>query len=198
MKWRSRKLIIPTFFILLIIAAGIGIFFWQRGSINQQQSATRISKPFVFPKITVYPQNAPPTPGPGRMTYTNTKYRYSFIYPSQWKLRMVTNQNKVDIVQGMYQIQAGVNGYPFDISCQSNPQGLDAQSWFHQQGGGTGIGYIALTSGEAAYLDIEQGQVGVKNYILVHKQVVCSFGVAIANDANNSIIDAIVNSFKWQ
>src|SRR5216683_7836772 len=166
MKWRSRGLSILAIFILVIIAAGTGLFFWHRGSIYQQPGVTRTPEAFVFPKVTVYPQEAPPLPGPGRTIYTDTKYGYSFVYPSEWKLRMVTNQNNADIVQGMYQVQAGVDGYPFDISCQSNPQGLDAQSWFNQQGSGTGIGYITLKSGVTAYLDIEHGQVGVKDYTL--------------------------------
>jgi hypothetical protein len=198
MKWRSRGPIILAIFILVIIAAGTGLFFWHKGSISQQPSITITSRVFVFPRVTVYSQDAPPTPGSGRTTYTNIKYGYSFVYPSEWKLRMVANQNNADIVQGMYQVQAGVDGYPFDISCQSNPQRLDAQSWFNQQGGGIGLGYVMLKSGVTAYLDIEHGQVGVKDYTLVHDQVVCSFGVVIANDANNTITDAIVNSFKWQ
>ncbi len=199
MNWRSPGLITVAISILVIIAVGTGLFFWlSRSSSRQQPSVTRTSKAFLFPQVTVYSQDAPPTPGPARTTYTNTKYGYSFVYPSEWKLRMVTNQNNVDIVQGMYQVQAGVDGYPFDISCQSDPQGLDAQSWFNQQGGGTGIGYITLKSGVTAYLDIEHGQVGVKDYTLVHGHIVCSFGVVIANDANNAITDAIVNSFKWQ
>jgi hypothetical protein len=195
---RRTFVILASLVAILIIAGGVVVFLRISPGILQHQNVRTGTNAFVFPKVSVYPQDAPPTPGPGRMTYTSGKYGYSFIYPSEWKLRMVTNQNNVDIVQGLYQVQAGVDGYPFDISCQTNPNGLDAQSWFNQQGSGTGIGYITLKSGVTAYLDIEHGQVGVKDYTFVHDHVVCSFAAVIANDANNTITDAIVNSFKWQ
>ncbi|MFL5624078.1 MAG: hypothetical protein ACJ788_00600 [Ktedonobacteraceae bacterium] len=199
MKGRTSSILWTIVAFLAIVGGITGFLLWYVGILQPQRAKIPIAiNQYGIPVATVYPQDAPPTPGSARTTYTNTKYGYSFIYPSEWKLRMVTNQNNVVIVQGLYQVQAGVDGYPFEVGCQANPQGLDAQSWFNQHGGGTGIGDITLKSGVTAFLAIEHGQVGVKDYILVHNHIVCSFDVVIANDANNGITEAIVNSFKWQ
>lgn len=119
------------------------------------------------------------------------------MYPSEWKLKIFTFQN-TDTVQGHYQVHAGVDGYPFEMDCYANPDGLDAQSWFNKRGdAGTGVGFITLNSGETAYLSVGHGQTGYTVYTLVHSHVVCQFVVTIANQANNEVTDAVVNSFKW-
>lgn len=181
--------------ILVILGGVAGIFIWYL-DVFQHQNVKTEPRAFIFPHATVYSQNAPPTPGTTLTTYTNSKYGYRFMYPHKWQLHMSSFQG-VDTVQGLYQVRAGDN-YPFEINCQQNPDGLDAQTWFNQKGHGTGIGYINLKSGIAAYLSVGHGQVDYKTYTLVHNHIICSLGITIANDANNSLTDNIINSFIWQ
>jgi hypothetical protein len=194
MNWRSRGLITLAIFILVIIVAGTGLFFWQRGSFSQQQSSTAIT-PKAFP--TTAP-NGIPIPGPGRTTYTNTKNGYSFTYPSEWRLSQYTDQGK-DVVQGHYPAYVG-DRYPFQVTCQANPNGLDAQTWFNQHNlYDTGLGYTALGNGLTAYLSVGHGEVEWKSYTLVHSEVACEVTtfIFINDDAINQVNNSIVNNFTW-
>lgn len=148
---------------------------------------------------TVFPFNQPPTPSLSRTTYTNTRYGYSFVYPSEWKLIEHMFQG-IDTVHASYQVQAG-DANPVDISCQSNAGNLEEQSWWKQNNkhiSGSGIGFIKLKSGVTAYFAVEHGQIGIEDYTLTHNQIACSFSMSLSNQANNAITNEVVNSFRWK
>lgn len=183
MNWRlPNYLIILSIVIFLLLAGGLGYLIY-----HQNQSL-----------VTVYPMNDIPTPSSSRTTYTNTTYRYSFVYPSQWSLDEFTFQN-VDRITAHYQVPTGGDAYPFEIGCMANPNGLDAQTWVKQNDdGGTPIGLLRLKSGETTFLSLEHGQVVAQTYTLTHNQVVCEFTEVQANHANALIIESVLNTFTWQ
>jgi hypothetical protein len=188
LNWRlPRFLIIVAILIFLVLAGGLGYHLYQR-SHSQNQSGVG----------TVYSLNEIPTPSPSRTTYTNTKYGYSFVYPSQWNLSEFTFQN-VDRITAHYQVATGGDAYPFEIGCMANPNGLDEQSWVkHNDDGGTPIGLMRLKSGETAFLSLEHGQLGTNIYTFTHNQVACEFAAVESNRANALIIESVVNSFTWR
>lgn len=185
MKWLFPRFIIPTLLLFLIIVGGTVWFFFQ----HQRTNTISING---IPVVSGYP----PTPGLSRTTYTNHTYGYSFVYPSAWRLKKYTHNN-VDTVQAHFQVIAG-DSYPFEVDCQANPNGLNAQSWFTQmEDAGTGIGYITLQSGETAYFSAGHAQVGYTVYTFTHNHAACAFSAFSVNAENDAITNSIVNSFHW-
>lgn len=185
------KIIISLIFCLFL---AIFIIWFYRGSFIQQQPSITVT-PKTFP--TTAP-NGIPIPGSGRTTYTNTKNGYSFTYPSEWRLSQYTDQGK-DVVQGHYPVYVG-DRYPFQITCQTNPNSLDAQTWFNQHKiYDTGVGYMTLANGLKAYISVGHGEVAWKNYTLVTFRVACEVTtfIFIGDDAINQINNSIVNNFTW-
>ena len=197
MKSQSHRLIILAICIFVIIAGGIGFFFLRSRSTGQQTKNTVPVKAFIFPSATVYLQNAPPTPGSEQTTYTDTTYGYSLTYPKAWVL---TNslQHNIQVTQLHYQVNVG-DVYPFQITCQSNPTSIDAQTWFTQHNlYDKGLGYTTLGKGLNTYLSIGHGQASWKSYTVVHAQIACEMTLFLADDAINQISDNIANSFTWK
>jgi len=141
-----------------------------------------------------------PTPGTARITYTNSLFKYSILYPAQWHLTESTDHSFVRVF--LSYSQGSPEAVAFEVTCFANPGQLDAQTVWHQTAppgsSETGKGFLTLSSQTTAYVARGQGQAAYTVYTLVHKQTACQIVTFETDPANAKIILASVKSFSWQ
>ena len=192
--WVSFHIISTIIIVLTLlgISIGGGLLLLHKNNSHQSSSATTTT-------TTVYPLQQIPTPDSARAKYTNTKYRYSFVYPSEWKA-YETQFNNVNIVTVSYQVQTGPDVRLLAVNCTANSSKWDAQTWWQHNPTGVQIGFTLLESGERAFVSVtsnQQAEQGYTQYIVVHNYTACWLTASTANAANETLINGIINTFHW-
>lgn len=141
-----------------------------------------------------------PTPGAARTTYTNTRYGYTFSYPTQWHLQLQDNDS---LTRVFMKFDPSVpQAVAFEIRCDANPNQLDAKTyWQHSQPSQAevmGKGVTTLSSGTAAYMATGQGQTPFTLYTLTHQQVACTILLPETDPFNAQVALTTIKSFHWQ
>jgi hypothetical protein len=188
MESLSWRVIVITVVILLLLGVGGGFLLLHRND----------SPPHISTN-TVYPLQQIPIPGPARSMYTDTKYKYNFAYPSEWKASE-NRFNNVDTVNVSYQVETGPDVRLLDVNCTGNAANWDAQTWWQHHPTGAQIGFTVLKSGTRAFVSVisnQQAEQGYTQYIVVHNHSVCWLAAFTANVANENLIDEIINTFHW-
>ena len=214
----KRNLVVTTVVILLlVIIAGAGSFLWV-SSFGKSEKAKPIATPTEQP-YTPYVDNRPtlepgtkvaPTPGIERKEFHSNKNGYTVEVPMEWKVNEhEDNVTGGTILRGFYKFRTGPNTYPFEMSCRSNPEHLDAEGLFNKsfpepsaEQGEKGIGLVTLTSGIQAYVSVGYGgQQNYKSYTITNetKDKQCAFLGFIYgfHQPNADIIISIINTFRW-
>jgi hypothetical protein len=180
-------LLLSAFCLCLLLA---GFYLVSCGGVTQSPKA-------VPTKATVPPL---PTPGPARTIYTNIPFGYTIRYPSQWPLIPSSNNSSIRVF--MKHDLSVPEAAAFDITCASNPNQLDAQTFWHQtrspNSTETGTGLLRFSSGAMAYVAKGQGQTPYQVYTLVNQTVACQIVTSQTDPANAHVVLAVINSFHWQ